>query len=282
MKSQKIRSLRRDKRAISPAFSTVILTAAGIVLILVAMNFANNTLNTQMAANEFNSNQQFMQTTGLQIDDIAWTIGRTQTVTYSSKFGFLNYNESALDYTVQVYSNSTLLANFTSPATGIIQYKIPIDAYSLGNNYFERVPFSCNGSFLQTGSSAPVTQVFCMEKLLNNQTNYAQIVLVPTIRMLNSSVTGLQTTNYLKFYMPYLINGGLTYSSSPSVTLTGENVSKTTETCVTRIVITVSPNAKSGFTSSFFNFPTNTITLNMSNSVVEFYYGEVQVTEGNV
>ena len=30
-------SLRKDKRAISPAISTVILTAAGIVMILVAM-----------------------------------------------------------------------------------------------------------------------------------------------------------------------------------------------------------------------------------------------------
>jgi hypothetical protein len=235
-----------------------------------------------MAANEFSSNKQFMQTTGLQIDDIAWTIGRTQTVTYSSKFGFLSYNESALNYTIQVYSNNVLIANFSSPATGIIQYKIPIDEYSIGNNYFERVPYSTNGSFLQSGSSAPVTQVFCMEKLLNNQTDYTQIVLVPTIRMLNSSVTGVQPTNYLKFYMPYLINGGSTYSSSPSITLTGENVGKTTDVNVNKIVISVSPNAKSGFNTSFFNFPTNTITLNMSNSVVEFYSGEVQVTEGHV
>lgn len=251
-------------------------------MILVAMSYANGSLNTQMAANEFSSNKQFMQTTGLQIDDIAWTIGRTQTVTYASKFGFLSYTESALNYTIQVYSNNLLLANFSSPATGIIQYKIPVDSYSLGNNYFERVPFSTNGSFLQSSSSAPVSQVFCTEKILNNQTSYTQIVLVPTIRMLNSSVTGPQPINYLKFYMPYLINGGSTFSSSPSITLTGENVAKTTETNVNKIVITVSPNTQSGFDSSFFNFPNNTITLNMSNSVVEFYSGEVQVTEGHV
>ena len=55
-----------------------------------------------MASNEFNTNQQFMRTTGLQIDDIAWMQGRTQTVTYSSKFGSLNFNGSALDYTFQV------------------------------------------------------------------------------------------------------------------------------------------------------------------------------------
>ncbi len=120
--------------------STVILTAAGIVLILVAMNYAYATLNTQMAETEFSTNTQFMQTTGLQLDDVAWTLGRTQTVAYSSKFGFLNYNESALDYYIQVYSNNSGWSNFTAPATGIIVYNMPISSYSLGNNYFERVP----------------------------------------------------------------------------------------------------------------------------------------------
>ena len=42
-------SFRKNKRGVSPAISTVILTAASIVMILVAMNYANSTLNTQMA-----------------------------------------------------------------------------------------------------------------------------------------------------------------------------------------------------------------------------------------
>jgi hypothetical protein len=251
-------------------------------MILVAMSYAYNILNTQMAGNEFSTNKQFMLTTGLQIDDIAWTIGRTQTVTYSSKFGFLNYNESALDYTFQVYNNTLLLANFSSPATGIILYNMPVSSYSLGNNYFERVPFSANGSFLQSGSSAPVSQVFCREKLSDNQTSYTQIAVVPTIRVLNSTITGAQPTSYFKFYIPYLTKGGTKLSSSPSVTLTGENVTKITETGVNKVIISVSPNANSGFDTSFFNFTSNTVTLNIPNSVVEFYFGEVQVVEGQV
>ena len=65
------RSLQKDKRAVSPALSTVILTAAVVVMILVAMGFANNFLDARMAENEFSTNKQFMYTTGLQIDDIA-------------------------------------------------------------------------------------------------------------------------------------------------------------------------------------------------------------------
>jgi len=105
---------------------------------------------------------------------------------------------------------------------------------------------------------------------------------VPTIRVLNSTITGAQPTSYFKFYIPYLTKGGTTLSSSPSVTLTGENVTKITETGVNKVIISVIPNANSGFDSSFFNFASNTVTLNIPNSVVEFYFGEVQVVEGQV
>ena len=235
-----------------------------------------------MAANEFNGNKQFMLTAGLQMDDIAWTIGRTQTITYSSKFGFLNYNESALIYNFQVYSSASGWLNFSAPATGVVLYNMPISSYSLGNNYFERVPFSANGSFLQSGSSAPVSQVFCEEKIYNNQTSYSQIAIVPTIRMLNSTIMGAQPTSYFKFYLPYLVDGGMTFSSSPSITLTGENVTKIMDTNVNKVIITISPNIMSGFSSSFFNFAHTSETIIIPNSVVEFYFGEVRITKGHV
>ena len=47
------------------------MTAAVVVMILVAMTYANTFLDTRMAENEFSTNKQFMLTTGLQIDDIA-------------------------------------------------------------------------------------------------------------------------------------------------------------------------------------------------------------------
>ena len=62
MKSCRL-SLRKDKKAVSPAISTIILTAVGIVLIFAAMTFANSSLNTKMANNEFTSSKQFKLTT---------------------------------------------------------------------------------------------------------------------------------------------------------------------------------------------------------------------------
>jgi hypothetical protein len=79
----------KDSRGLSPAISTILMTAAIVVLVLVAMAYGNNYLTSSIAQNEFKTNEQFMVTTGLQIDNVAWMIGRAQTIQYSSTYGDL-------------------------------------------------------------------------------------------------------------------------------------------------------------------------------------------------
>jgi hypothetical protein len=288
-----VQSLRKDKRAVSPAISTVILTAAVVVMILVAMGFANNFLNARMAENEFSTNKQFMLTTGLQIDDIAWTIGRTQTVRYSSKFGNMKYQSAALNYTFEVKSGAAPWVTAVTNVTGMIMFNIPVSTYSISNNYFERILPSSNGSFLQTGPSAPVSNVFCVEKLPMSEGNYTRIVVVPTVRMLNATIAGPQqnATNYYKFYLPTLVPSSTNPHLSQSITMTGSDIVKVTASNVDQVRITVTfPNEGSpGFTSDFFKFDSTTITLSSSTvpkinagSVVEFYIGKVVVSLGQV
>ena len=277
-------SLRKNQRAVSPAISTVILTATTIVMILVVMSYGNNFLNSGMAENEFNGNKQFMQTTGLQIDDIAWTTGRTQTITYSAKYGSLNFTQSALDYTIQVHTSAGW-QNLAAPLqTGIIQFKMPASSYSLGNNYFTRVPQNANSSILQAGSAAPVSQVFCEEKIPMSDGTCSRIVAVPTIRELNSSITGTtQTTGYYKFYLPLLLNG-TNHFKSQSITLTGSGITKFSCSNVDQVRVTVDfPKQSAGFDSSFFKFNSLTQTMTLPpNSVVEFYVSNVIVAIGQV
>jgi hypothetical protein len=285
------RSFRKDKRAASPAISTVIMMAAGVAMILVAMTYANNMLATKMAENEYNTNKQFMQTTGQQIDDIAWTVGRTQTVSFSSKYGNMKFQEVALNYTFQVHTSTGGWQNLSlSGKTGIIMYNMPVGYYSLGNNSFARVPFASNSSFLLSDSTAPISQVICEQRLPMSDGGYARIVLVPTMRVLTSTITSTTgSTNYFKFYLPDLENGTNLYRSQ-SITLTGNGITKVTQDHVDQVTISVSfPQASLGFDSSFFNFKSNTITLNStstpkltSNSIVEFYVGKVVVTIGQV
>ena len=279
-------SLRKDKRAVAPAVSTTIMTAAVIVMILVAMSYANNFLDSRMAENEFSTNKQFMLTTGLQIDDIAWTIGRTQTVRYSSQYGHMKFQSPAVNYTFEIYPNGgsdweTLFSNLT----GMIVFNIPVTVYSVGNDYFERVSPSSNGSFLQQGSSAPVSQVFCIEKLPMQEGNHTRIAVVPSIRMLNSTISGPlgTSTNYAKFYLPSLGQGNHRYRSQ-SITMTGSDIIKIVSSGVDKVRITATfPTDALGFDSDFFKFDhiTETVTL-IPDSVVEFYIGKVIVTLGQV
>ena len=264
------------------------MTAAVISMILVAMTFANNILDSRLAENEFATNKQFMFTTGLQVDDIAWTVGRTQTVRYSSRYGNIQFQNESLSYTLEV--NATGVSGWqvlTSSTTGMIMFTIPVTTYNLGNNYFERLSPSSNGSFLQEGPSAPVAHVLCLEKLPMVDGSYARIVAVPTIRMLNSTITGFtqSSTNYFKFYLPILVNASSNPYLSQSVTMMGTNILKVTKSGVYGVRINVTfPKALSlGYDSSFFNFDhlSEVRTFDQA-SVVEFYMGKVTVGIGQV
>jgi hypothetical protein len=254
-------------------------------MILVAMSFANTFLDARMAENEFSTNKQFMLTTGLQIDDIAWTIGRTQTVRYSSKFGNMRFQSSAVNYTFEVNTGAGWEPVFAR-ATGMILFNVPVSTYSVGNNYFERVSPSSNGSFLQLGPSATVSHVYCVEKLPMNEGNYTRIVAVPSIRMLNSTIGGTQgptSTNYFKFYLPTLEPGMHLYRSQ-SITMTGDSITKVVRSGVTGVRINVTfPNAGSGFDSTFFNFDHVSEVVDLPDgSVVEFYIGKIVATLGQI
>lgn len=269
--------LRSDERAVSPAISTVILTSAIVVLLLVTIVFANNFLNARMAESEFSAMKQFMQNVGLQIDDVAWIPENARTIRYASRFGQVSFVPSALTY--NVYVNGTVfLANFT---TGIIMFNMPIDKYSLGNGYYECL-FPSNRSFLKTGASAPVSYVYVTEKLPMYGGSFIRVVVVPTIRMLNTTVTAPRSgANYSKFHLPILTNGTLSYTSQ-SLTLTGKNVSvKTPESSVNVATIKINvtfPKSIFGFDESFFNFERTEVVVNVQGSTVEFYTGEVRVS----
>ena len=278
------KSLRRNNRAVSPAISTVIITSAVIVLILVAMMYSNNFLNASIAENEFAVNKQFMLTTALQIDDIAWIIGRAQTIRYSSKYGVVNFQDNVLSYTVNVTTTGGVFS-FTQTTGAIMFDMITTDAL-LGNNHFENIS-SSSRSINQTGPSAPIANVYAVERGTATGENHARIVIVPTIRMMNSTI-GSQS--YVKFYLP-LLQKGTIQDSSQSVTLIGQPITKYVYANVTEVQFTVTyPASAKGYDSAFFNFEqtqfeqtTVTIPLDTDSiwgSVVDFYLGEVTVSLG--
>jgi len=274
MTGTKARQLRNNNRAISPAISTTILTAAIIVMLLVVIVFVNNYLNGQIAQNEFSSMEQFMQTLGLQVDDVAWIPGRTQTLTYTSKYGAITFRSPALTYSF--YFNGLLVANFS---VGVIMYNIPVSSYSIANNYFEEL-FPSSNSFLQNGTAAPVGRVFVTEEMPMPDGSYIRVVVAPIVRQLNAMINGV---NYADFYLP-ILNQGSSPELSQSVTLTGLNVQQEIFNNVNNVTIDVTfPNAVGmGLASGFFNFAATSQTVILGqNSVVQIFGGNVTVSLGS-
>ena len=276
--------LRNNKRAVTPAISTVIMMGALVVLVFVAMNYANSNLTLTIASDEFSASKQFMQSSGLQIDNVAWSIGRTETVDFTSKYGQIKFVPNVINYTFEVYNGSSWQTLYNS-TTGMIMYKMPVGTYSLGNNYFSRIMPVNSGSILQWNASAPIAQVFATEKVPMNDGSYARIVAVPIVRALNSTlVTG---GSYYKFYLPTLISGSNPYLSQ-SVTLIGTSLTRVTPNGpVSQVRINATAIAAvsnpPGFNSSFFNFDHTSQTVIIPNgSLVELYSGTASVSIGLV
>lgn len=257
-------------------------------MVFVAVTYANNFLNVQMASNEFNADKQFMLTTGLQIDNAAWTVGRTQTVQYTTKFGQVTFVPSVISYTFEISTNNGVsYQTVLNCTTGMILFNMPVNYYNLGKNYFGRVFPTSNGSFLQWGSTAPVSQVFTTEKTPMANGTYARIVAVPTVRLLNSTLAG-GSQYYFKYYLPALV-AGVSPHLSQSITLIGTNVAKVTPNgAITQVRINATslatPTNPPGFDLSFFNFDHSTEVVNIpsgtSTSLIEIYTGTVQVSVG--
>jgi len=275
------KAFRKNRHGVTPAISMVIMTAALVVLVIVTASFANNELTLQMAEGEFSSSKDFMQSTGTQIDNVAWTIGRTETVDYTAKYGQVAFAPNVLTYTIQTYDGNVLLNTYTF-TTGMILYNMPAGTYSIGNNCFIRLMPSDSSSFLQEGVSAPIYQEFEAENVAMYG-SYARIVTVPSVRYLTSTINN---ENYYEFYLPSLVSGSSPYISQ-SLTLTGTNLNMAAPSVViTKVQITASasqtlPLGFKSFNTSFFNFASTTATVNISSgSLVEIYNGQVTVSIG--
>jgi hypothetical protein len=271
-----IHRLRNDKKAVSPAISTAIITVAIVSMLLVTVLFANSYMNAQLAKNEFSSMEQFMQTVGLQVDDVSWTVGRTQTFRYASKFGQVSFQSAALNYALYVNSTNTWVANFT---TGALFFNMPIVDYNIANNYSALISPASYTSFLQQGTSAPVCHVFAIEKVPMKDGSFIRVVVSPSIRMLNSTIG---TTSYCNCYLPILQSSGNNLYLSQSVTLVATAFNVQTVQNINAITITVNfLKSALGFDSTFFDFNSSLVNVQVpSGSSLDFYTGNVTVSLG--
>jgi len=220
----------RNVRGVSPAVSAVILTAAIVVLVLVAMSFATTFLEARISESEFASVRQFMQTAAVQVDDVAWTPWRTQTFRHSCKYGRMIFISDALNYTI--YYKNASGEYYISELSGILAYEMPISKYNMYDGYFDLV-YPTSDSLVFKGATAPVARVFAIEKLSTG--NYVRLVLNPCVRVVEANVSG---EKQYKVYLPILYKAE-PKGNNPTVTFTSTQLSSLVIPNVTEIRIVV-------------------------------------------
>lgn len=279
----KVHKKRLSKRGMSPVISSVIMTGAMVAILSVALVFANNLLWSKVAEGDFDSSRQLMYSVGLQIDDVAWTVGRTETIRYASQYGDIEFESSVLTYTVTVNGVPEQYE------TGILMFNLPTSRYSISDDYWERIFPDPDESLTLTGTSAPVARVFAIERTPMPDGKYIRVVAAPSIRVLFSSINSSTNTYYVRMYLPVL-SAGESPRLSQSITLTGESVKAHTLNDVQSISVAVDfPKGTSDdFDSAFFNFPEDSEVFDFSafysagyvNVVLELYVSEVSVGFG--
>ena len=286
---RRTRRKKRGSKAISPVISTVILMGTTIALLMVTIVFINNRLWSSVAESDFNSARQYMQTVGLQIDDVAWTMGRKETVRYASSYGSVSISQTeAINYTIYVKTQgSSTYQYFANYVSHILLFNIPTSKYSLANGYYEQIYPQTTSTITFSGTSAPVARVFAREILPMADGSFARIVVTPSVRVMSSSMNSSSSkVYYLKLFLPVL-EAGSAHGSAQSVTMTGASIVTRTLSKITSINVTVTfplTTSAQGFDRSFFRFSSLSQVFDVpggyNDAILELYGGKVETVLG--
>ncbi|HEX9261606.1 MAG TPA: hypothetical protein VF893_03675 [Candidatus Bathyarchaeia archaeon] len=118
---QSKRSLRKNRRGVSPAVSTVIITAVSVVLVLVAGNYALQVLASQRAIAEFETAQNSMLAFDDAVRDIAWDQSGSRSIRFTNSYGNMRLIANSKTFTITGL-NGIYHDTFTTAA---VKYQMP-------------------------------------------------------------------------------------------------------------------------------------------------------------
>jgi len=130
-------AMSKNKKAVSPAISTVIITSITIVLVIVASTYAYQTLERSRGAAEFSTAKKSVTAIDDAVENIAWKQQSSRSTHFVANYGTLELTPNALNLTVKVQVGAN--SQSTSFYTGIIKYSTKIDYVNYGNGYKEYI-----------------------------------------------------------------------------------------------------------------------------------------------
>ena len=134
------KSEKSKKSGVSYSISSVVITATTVVLVLVASNFAYQSLERQRGTAEFNLVSNLLETYDDAVQDIAWSIKGSRNTRFSIDYGtlalFPHNGSQGLNIDLDVVVDGNTIFTRTFP-TGYLEYSIPTQFVS----FSQREPF---------------------------------------------------------------------------------------------------------------------------------------------
>jgi hypothetical protein len=263
--------------------ATLMLLAITIFTTSITLSFVQNSLAHHQGESDLTFAKVFMNTLGLQIDDVAWLPGQMDMVQYSSQYAEMYLKNNLLNYQIQVkyigVPGETTVASFQANP---FFFNIPTNVYTLDNTYFENILPGTVIHLIQNGTNAPVARVFAIQRNpIGNESDYIRVCVVPVPRVSQYSITtDSGTTRYLKMYMVNLVEGNSTTQNPKYVTSTGKGVSTQIFTGVESVTVTLNfPKSSDGYNNGFFMFPETlqTISLGGNSFQLEIYQSTIEI-----
>jgi hypothetical protein len=232
-----LQSLRKNKKAASPAVSAVIITAATVVLVIISSLYALQVLTRQEAQAEFETAQNSILAFDDAVRDIAWDRDGSRSIRFTAKYGNMRLINDGKSFSVNASGfkdGAGLDAYFSQEfSTSVVKYQMP-NSYGL----------SGSGSSYILGDGRPVVSTLSDsfgQALLVHESEITSIALNYRVRVSEGGAIQVgspsRTVNYVDIFVIRLIsdnsivgntdfdlvckNVGLTTSTSTEYTLNG-------------------------------------------------------------
>jgi hypothetical protein len=187
------RSLIRNRKGVSPAVSTVIITAVTVVLVLVSGSYALQVLQSQRAAAEFDTVQKSILTFDDAVRDIAWDQAGTRSIRFTNSYGNMRLIDGSQSFEIGLQGfDGNFIYSFTSAS---VKYQMP---YGYGLTGSE-------SSYILGDESSVVTRLTDSlgQALLKDESGFTSITLSYRVRVseVGSMVIDGTDVNYVYVYL---------------------------------------------------------------------------------
>ncbi len=190
------KSLRHNRRGVSPAVSTVIITAASVVVVLVAGNFALQVLQSQRAVAEFDTVQKSILAFDDAVRDIAWDQSGSRSIRFTNSYGNLRLIPNDKTFNINFTGlNGISDGNLFTFKTASVKYQMPT-GYGMPG---------VASSYILGSESAAVSNLTASmgQALVKHESGFNSISLTYRVRIIDEGViiVGGAPVNYVDIFV---------------------------------------------------------------------------------